>query len=121
MGDRVQSPLSASGPDTEPAPQRLGLRALTGWEEEYVEAHQAEPNTARLCNEVLARCLVPPGEDATAALETVRALLVSERDRELVALRRLSLGPEVKAEVPCPSCGEVSGAEFSLDDLPLDF
>jgi hypothetical protein len=101
--------------------ERIDLRGLTGWDEEYVERHQAEPNTARLCNEVLARCLVPPGEDAADARRVVRGLLVAERDRELVALRRLSLGPEVSARVPCPACGETSEAEFSLDVLPLDF
>jgi len=49
-----------------------------------------------------------------------RALLVAERDRELVALRRLSLGPDVSAQVTCPECGEQSAAEFSLDALPLE-
>ena len=101
--------------------ERIELRPLTGWDEEYVERHQADPNTARLCNEVLARCRVPPGEDPTEARETVRALLVAERDRELVELRRLSLGPHVSARVPCPACGEISEAGFSLDVLPLGF
>ena len=135
--ERVESPLRSRAPaaaeptaaaDARPAAEagaaaapRLRLRPLTGWEEEYVERHQAEPNTARLCNDVLARCLVEPGEDATEARHTVRGLLVAERDRELVALRRLSLGPDVRAEVTCPACGEVSEAEFSLDALPLDF
>jgi hypothetical protein len=100
---------------------RIDLRGLTGWDEEYVERHQADPNTARLCNEILARCLVAPGEDAAAARATVRDLLVAERDRELVALRRLSLGPNVSARVACPACGETSEADFSLDVLPLDF
>jgi hypothetical protein len=102
--------------------ERLQLRGLSGWEEEYIERHQTDPNTARLCNEVLARCLVAPGDEPDAAArERVRALLVAERDRELVALRRLSLGPEVSARVPCPECGAESEAEFSLDTLPLDF
>ena len=120
--ERVDSPLrsasSASGASTS-AP-RLALRAMSGWEEEHVQRHQADTNTARLCNEILARCLVPPGEDPGAARQTVAALLVGERDRELVELRRLSLGPAVSAQVVCPSCGETSDAEFSLDTLPLD-
>jgi hypothetical protein len=125
--ERVDSPLRASSLDAEaidPAPvpiSHLALRPLTGWEEEYVERHQAEANTARLCNEILARCLVPPGQDPEEARETVRALLVAERDRELVALRRLSLGPDVSAHVTCPTCGEVSEASFSLDVLPVGF
>jgi hypothetical protein len=99
----------------------LEPRALTGWEEEHVERHQGDPNTARLCNEVLARCLVAPGAGTAAARATVRDLLVAERDRELVALRRRSLGPDISARVTCPACGEESEADFSLDVLPLDF
>lgn len=128
MRERVDSPLRSSAPDAEgsavaagPAPARLRLRGLSGWEEEHVERHQADPNTARLCNEILARCLVAPGEDPGPGRQTVRDLLVAERDRELVALRRLSLGPEISAQVPCPACGETSEADFSLDVLPLDF
>jgi hypothetical protein len=123
--ERVESPLrrAASGSATASTapPARLRLRELSGWEEEYVERHQADTNTARLCNEILARCVVEPGEPLDEAREAVRDLLVAERDRELVALRRLSLGPEVSAHVPCPSCGEVSEVDFSLDVLPLEF
>jgi hypothetical protein len=127
MRERVDSPLRSRAPAVESdgtasAPEpRLQLRELSGWEEELVERRQADANTARLCNEILARCLVAPGEDPGDARETVRKLLVVERDRELVALRRLSLGPEIVARVPCPACDEVSEAEFSLDVLPLDF
>ena len=135
--ERIQSPFAAAAPaggspespaapvpapaDPATSSPRLELRALTGWEEEYLERHATQPNTARLCNEILARCLVAPGADADAARATVRGLLVAERDRELVALRRLSLGPDVSGQVPCPECGEESAAEFSLDALPLDF
>jgi len=128
MRERVDSPLRPPAPEAaEPAEPpasaagRLSLRPLTGWEEEYVERRQGEPNTARLCNEILARCLVEPGEDTTAARAKVRDLLVAERDRELVALRRLSLGPDVRATVSCLACGESSEVEFSVDVLPLEF
>jgi hypothetical protein len=120
--ERVDSPLqSTTSPPPAPSrPPRLRLRPLSGWEEEHIERHQADPNTARLCNDVLARCLVPPGDDAGEARGTVEALLVAERDRELVALRRLSLGPDVTARIVCPACGETSDAEFSLDVLDVD-
>ena len=122
---RIESPFGSPAPPPEAAAAsasaRLGVRPLTGWEEEYVERHASEGNTARLCNEVLARCLVAPGEDPGAARETVRGLLVAERDRELVALRRLSLGPRVQATVRCQECDGESEAGFSLDVLPVDF
>jgi hypothetical protein len=128
MRERVDSPLRSpeldageSGSAAAPPPASLQLRELSGWEEEFLERHQESPNTARLCNEILARCLVAPGEDPAGARQTIRDLLVAERDRELVALRRLSLGPDISARVPCLACGEVSEANFSLDVLPLDF
>jgi hypothetical protein len=105
--ERVASPL-------------LPLRPLTGWEEEYLELHQHDANTARLCNEVLARCLVEPGADHTGALARVRGLLVAERDRALIDLRRISLGPQVSAQVDCPGCGQASDVKFSLDALAVD-
>jgi hypothetical protein len=64
---------------------------------------------------------VDPGEDLADAQQTVGDLLVAERNRELVVLRRLSLGPDVRAHVTCPACGEVSEVTFSLDSLPLAF
>ena len=136
--ERVASPLRTSGatgaadartepdpaltPAAHPAPAApLPLRELTGWEEEYLERHQHEPNTARVCNEVLARSCVPPGEDPGDVVRAqVRGLLVADRDRELVRLRTLSLGADIEGEVACPSCGEVNLTSFSLDDLDLD-
>ena len=114
--ERVDSPLRRPAPSTShDSVVGLELRGLSGWEEEYLERHQFEANTARLCNEILARCCVPPGEDPGPARERVHALLVPERDRELVRLRRMSLGPKVSARVDCPACGQANEAEFSLD------
>jgi len=112
-GERVTSPLRAAAPGAEPvaeaaaprAQPRLPLRGLTGWEEEYVERHQAEPNTARLCNEILARCLVAPGEDAAAARAAVRELLVAVRAVLDFAILRL--------ERPAP-------AEREVRDIPIE-
>lgn len=99
----------------------LPLRELTGWEEEHLARHQQDANTARTCNDVLARCCVSPGNEPDESVRgLVRDLLVAERDLELVRLRRMSLGPHVEARVECPTCGEPNEAAFSLDDLDLD-
>lgn len=102
-----------------PAPE-LALREMTGFEEEAIERAADHSNSARLVNEILARCLVTPGSDHRAALEQIRGLLVADRDVALVHLRQMSLGDAIESEVVCQSCGETSAARFALSDLPLD-
>ncbi len=97
----------------------LALRSMTGFEEEVVERHQGDPNTARLCNEIVARCLVPPGHDHSEALKRVRDMTVAERDLALVLVRRLSFGDTVNADVTCPACRAKNEVDFKLSDLPL--
>ena len=122
--ERVASPLRSTAGRAAPAPAPAGalpLRELTGWEEEFLERRQYDANTARTCDEVLARCCVAPGvEPDDDVRDRVRGLLVAERDRELVRVRWMSLGPDVEAQVPCPACTEMNEAVFSLDDLDLD-
>ncbi len=101
-------------------PEGFELREMTGYEEEYLEAHLAESNTAELVNQVLARCLVPPGEDPRAALQAVRDLPVAHRDATLLELRRRSLGKRVLSEVACPACGELNEVDFDLTEIPLE-
>lgn len=112
------SPRAASSARAATAP--LGLRSMTGFEEEVVERLAGDPNTARLCNEIVARCLVPPGEDHRAARALVHAMTVAERDVALVTVRRLSFGDAVEADVSCPACRASNAVDFALSDLPLD-
>jgi hypothetical protein len=118
---RIDNPFRALRRSPEPAAAApaLPLRPMTGYEEEVAERQASDANTARLCNEILARCLAPPGADSSAALAQVRAMLVPERDAALVQLRRISLGDAVRTELRCPRCCAVSEAEFSLAELPL--
>lgn len=95
------------------------LRPISGFEEELIAASAGTANTAALCNEVLARCLVPAGHDAAAARTLVAALPLAERDGALVALRRISYGDRVVSEVTCPACDAVSEIDFDLAQLPL--
>jgi len=120
-GSAVAAVPPAAAPARAAAEALPSLRPLSGYEEEYIERHLRAPNTAALCNEVLARCLAAPGEEPGPQRARVRDLLTAERDRALIELRRLSLGPEITAVVRCPSCGSTGEAAFSLDDLPVDF
>ena len=100
---------------------RLSLRPLTGYEEELIAEQRSATNTARLCNEILARCTASPGEEPSDEQRfRVASLLTAERDLELLRLRRMSLGDHVETEVSCPACGQASEVSYSLDDLPTD-
>ncbi len=111
-----------SEPDQPELGDGLRLRPMTGFEEEFLETVIADPNTSRTCNELLARCLVPPGADHRAALDTVRALTPAHRDAALVGLRRRSLGDRVVSQVECPGCSATNEVDFDLSaiDLALD-
>jgi len=113
--ERLESPFRGGGG----AGPRLVLRPMTGHEEEWVERRRSEANTARLCNEVLARCLVAPGAEASRELDRVRALTVAQRDEALLQLRRLSLGDTLHMRTACPSCGGTAEVDFQLSQLPL--
>lgn len=126
---RMQSPLRSGDPvpaaaEPEPpaaaSPAPPALRPLTGWEEEFLEQHQFDANTARLCNEVIARCMTRPGGDHAAELAQVRSLLVAERDRAIIELRLISLGPGITAQADCTECGQAAEVSFSLDALAVD-
>lgn len=119
--ERLENPFARKAPPKVASDARpsLALRPMTGYEEELVEERGGEANTAALCNEMLARCLVPPGADATAARARVRGLLVAERDAALVTLRRISLGDKVDARLACPACGRGHDVDFRLSDLPV--
>jgi hypothetical protein len=95
------------------------LRPISGFEEELIAARADQRNTAALCNEVLARCLVPPGADPARASAEIDALSVAERDQALVALRRRSFGDRVQCEVTCPACQAVNEVDFDLAALPV--
>jgi hypothetical protein len=122
--ERMESPFRGSPSGTVPNPSargsKLELRGMTGFEEEVAERRRNDPNTAALCNEIVARCMVPPGEDFRSALQHVRGLLIARRDEALIAIRRLSLGDTVNTIVQCPHCKKQNEVNFPLSALPIE-
>lgn len=112
----VEPPRSPAPPERPPEPLP-GLREWTGYEEDVVERRAREANTAALCNEVLAMCLVAPGADPAAVRERVAALTIAQRDQALLDLRIRTLGPRVNSHLPCPSCKVQNEAELDLTAL----
>lgn len=100
------------------------LRAMTGHEEQLIEELLApldgEPDTAAVCNELLARCLGAPGADPRPARARIAALSVAERDLALIALRRRSFGDRVDMVVECPACAATNEVDFDLGQLELE-
>ena len=123
QAERLANPFRAGASATTPTDERVDfeLRELSGFEEEFVDRHRDVANVARLCNQVLARCLVAPGADHRQALEWVGSLLVAERDRMLLELRRKSLGERVMCEVRCPQCDSLNEVDFALSAIDADF
>src|SRR5579883_3481737 len=123
--ERMENPFRGSSsagavPNPSPRSSKLELRGMTGFEEEVVERRRNETNTASLCNEIVARCMVPPGEDFRAALQQVRHMLIARRDEALIAIRRISLGDTVSTIVTCPNCKRQNEVNFALSSLPID-
>jgi hypothetical protein len=119
--DRLAAPRLERSSGQASSMSRLAslLRPMTGYEEEVVERRLRDPNTAALCNEIVARCLTAPGADFSAAHEKVRAMSTVERDLAVVQLRRISLGELVELEVACPACGRKNDIDFKLSELPV--
>lgn len=103
-----------------PVRRWTGLRPMSGYEEQLVEARKSDGNTSSLCNEVLACCAIAPGADASKTAEEVGRLSVAERDWALIELRRLTFGDQLESEADCSHCGETNQVSFDLKQLTFD-
>ncbi len=97
---------------------RAELRPLTGAEEEWLAARPSEPS-APAVTRLLAACVVRL-DGVPADRELARRLLVGDRDYLMLQLRRLTLGDQVRAVVPCPACREKMDVEFAGADVPVE-
>lgn len=96
------------------------IRPLTGREEELLTAAQDPP--AEQVTDVLARCVQRIGNVDTITPETVRELLVADRQFLMLRLRVLTFGDRVQGTLSCPwtGCGARVDIDFSLDDVPVE-
>jgi len=96
------------------------LRPLTGNEEELL-AEVGAKESASLVTRVLGRCLVQLGDICPVTEETVRELLVADRQFLLLKLREITFGDRVQASVSCPrpDCGKKVDIDFSTTDIPV--
>jgi len=98
---------------------RASLRPLSGREEEWLAHHRGTPNTVRV-SWLLNQCLLSL-DDRPADSDLVRRLLVADRQYLTLQLRRLTLGDQIQAVVPCPECKEKMDVDFRLDGVPVEY
>jgi hypothetical protein len=102
---------------------RVGLRPVSGQEEEWLARHPTAP-TACAVTQVLASCLRLDDGEPNGAVPSPRALarrlLVGDRDYLMVQLRRATLGDMVAAIYRCPRCDQPMDVAFDLADLPVE-
>jgi hypothetical protein len=95
---------------------RVGLRRLSGREEEWLARHRNAPQAVAV-TELLAACIE---QDALTPRECARRLLVGDRDYLMVWLRRLTLGDQVAAVYHCPACDSKMDVLLDLAETPAE-
>jgi len=94
------------------------LRPLSGREEEWLAHHRSTPNAVRV-SWLLKQCLLSVADQPVNG-DLVRRLLVADRQYLTLQLRRLTLGDQIQAVVPCPECNRKMDVDFRLDDVPVE-
>lgn len=103
-----------AGPN--PALRReLRIRQPDGEDEAWLLGRPPGSTPSELATALVARCLV--GEADPAA--TANSLAVGDREAVLLQLRRLVMGEQIEAVLPCPAdgCGERLEIELRVSDL----
>ena len=96
---------------------RVGLRRLSGREEDWLARRPGIPNAVAI-TELIAAC-VDPDDLPMPPRQFARQLLIGDRDRLMLELRRITLGDIVAAVYDCPSCGSKMDVTLDLAETPV--
>lgn len=118
---------SAPKPTMEPPPdglvtlpgsgQKVEVRELTGADEEALARVQG--TFARWAATML-ELVVEKIDDKPADADAIRKLLTGDRDYLLMAIRKVTWGPEIElAGVVCDNCGQAFDPILHTDDIPI--
>lgn len=132
---QIAAILSDAGPGREPEPkptmepppdtvfklpgtgQSVEVRELTGADEEALARVQG--SFARWIS-VLLELAVEKIDDEAADKDAIGRLLVGDRDYLLMAIRKVTWGPEIElADIQCSGCNQVFDAVAHTDDIPI--
>ena len=97
------------------------LRPLTGEDEAWLSDVANALVPAEKVTALLARCLVQLGPAGEVSPESVRPLIVGDREALLLRLRALTLGDHISCSLRCPHepCGEQLHLDLTAADLLL--
>jgi len=98
--------------------KQASLRPLSGREEEWLAYHRSTPNAERV-SWLLNQCLLSV-DGHPADIDLVRRFLIADRQYLMLQLRRLTLGDQIQAVVPCPECQKKMDVDFRLDDVSVE-
>jgi len=97
---------------------QVGLRRLSGREEDWLARHHGVSN-AKAVTDVLAACMLQ-SELGLTTRRLAQELLVGDRDFLMIQLRRLTLGDQIAAVYTCPACASKMDVSIDLSDVPSE-
>ena len=89
----------------------IDIRAMTANEEDILTS-RALIKKGTVITSLIRACVIDKSVD-------ISGMLSGDRNALMVAIRVTGYGPQCKAEVNCPACGERSAQEFDLGSLPI--
>lgn len=104
------------------------LREMTGADEEYVNRADIKSNGAKISTALLSRCVTSVGTLTRKSVGSAKewenifkTMLVGDRDKILLELRRISIGETIEVSHTCPNpeCKAKLKTELSIDELEI--
>jgi hypothetical protein len=93
------------------------LSPLNGRVEELLAAESKHTCIPHLVTAILAHCLKRIGDNSEISVDSVRDLLVVDRDYLMIKLRQITFGDKVEAIFTCPKCLSKIDIDFCLSNL----
>ena len=98
--------------------RRVGLRPLTGSEEDWLAESRDVPNAAKV-TKLLIDCVVSV-EETTVNSGVTRRMLVGDRDFLILQLRAATLGDRIQAVLSCAACRQPIDVDFPISGMTIE-
>lgn len=101
--------------------QEVEVRALTGYDLEYLKGAYKIPSQADWSTLILTRCIKRIGSFNTITPDLVKTLTLGDREAVLLHIRRMTFGDKLNCVINCTNetCEGQIGLEVNISDLLL--